>query len=499
MLADESDRCGAWSAEDRADALAALDRVDGLVATVRARLLVAERDAGTAIRPGDASFEAAHARRSRVGPAGAARQVRQADALASMPAIADALAAGSLPVSHLDAVARTAAAASPAVGALLTSASGQSTVLAMARAHDAPAFARSLTGWVAAHDPAALEDGHQAQRRARFLHLSHQADGTFVRGRLDSMAGHRLQLALEATGQSPDDDRSAEQARADALAALADRALCAPETTSGTSQRAHVSVLVDAETLAEVRARHERFDAASGLQGAPGALGPEADLTTGTASARTAAALTTERTATPDRATTRDGMVRPATLEDGTPVPASELARLLCDSELTRMVLTAESVPLDLGRTVRTYTGTQRRAVVARDRRCAWPSCATPARWGEVHHIRWWDRDGGRTSVTNGVLLCSFHHHEVHRRNLTIERHTSPPSPARPRGGDGSASGAAGQRPAGGLAASASARDPARSEPAHRQAPPGSGPPDRRAPARYTFRTPDGRVVAAPP
>jgi hypothetical protein len=110
-LADESHGCRAWSTDDRAAVLTSLERIDGLVAAVRARLLVAERDAGTSMRPGDASFEAAHARRTRAGWAGAARQVRQADALASMPVVADALAAGSLPVSHLDAVARTAAAA----------------------------------------------------------------------------------------------------------------------------------------------------------------------------------------------------------------------------------------------------------------------------------------------------------------------------------------------------------------------------------------------------
>jgi hypothetical protein len=116
----------------------------------------------------------------------------------------------------------------------------------------------------------------------------------------------------------------------------------------------------------------------------------------------------------------------PATLEDGTPVPVSELAVAMCDCEITRLVVDAQGVPLDLGRAQRVFTGAQRRAVIARDRECAWPDCHTYARWCHIHHVLWWERDTGPTSVDNGVLLCSFHHHEVHRRDLTITRAPRP-------------------------------------------------------------------------
>lgn len=105
----------------------------------------------------------------------------------------------------------------------------------------------------------------------------------------------------------------------------------------------------------------------------------------------------------------------------------SQLARVLCDSEVGRIVMSAGGVPLDLGQTQRLYTGQQRRAVVVRDRVCAWNGCDVPAAYGEVHHIRWWDRDAGPTSVENGVLLCSHHHHVVHQHDLHIVRLARPP------------------------------------------------------------------------
>ena len=95
----------------------------------------------------------------------------------------------------------------------------------------------------------------------------------------------------------------------------------------------------------------------------------------------------------------------------------------MCDCALTRIVVDAESAPVDLGRSRRLFTDAQRRAVIARDRHCSWPGCTQHARWCVVHHIDWWYRDNGPTSVENGVLLCVFHHGETHRRDLTITRH----------------------------------------------------------------------------
>jgi hypothetical protein len=54
-----------------------------------------------------------------------------------------------------------------------------------------------------------------------------------------------------------------------------------------------------------------------------------------------------------------------------------------------------------------------RRALVARDRGCAFPDCDRPPRWCDGHHVRPWSR-GGRTDLGNLVLLCGHHHRVVH-------------------------------------------------------------------------------------
>ena len=42
------------------------------------------------------------------------------------------------------------------------------------------------------------------------------------------------------------------------------------------------------------------------------------------------------------------------------------------------------------------------------------------ARWSEIHHIQWWDKDNGETSIENGILCCKFHHSQIHERVLTV-------------------------------------------------------------------------------
>ncbi len=379
------------TAPDRTRLIAEVDAAIAGLTTARSDLLLAQRASGTWKGSGDPSFEAWRSRTSRSGLRAATTEVRRAETLVAMPGMRQATTAGQVSVEHVDVVAKVAAGASAPVRDALASPEGQAELLGLARRMDAGTFARSATRWAAARDALAHERGHEAQRASRYLHLVDTDTGTRLTGLLDRMAGHRLRLALEAANPRPaaDDERSHEQRQADALDAIAERILALPDTTSGAAVRPHVSFVMDAQTWAAMRTARDKGGSSAVAEGGEpaGAAGRE-----------------------------------PVTLEDGTPVPPSEVARALCDCELTRIVLDADSAPLNLGRTQRTYTGVQRRGVIVRDRGCAWPTCGTPARWCEVHHIKWWDRDGGETSVEQGALLCSFHHHEVHRLSLAITR-----------------------------------------------------------------------------
>jgi hypothetical protein len=92
------------------------------------------------------------------------------------------------------------------------------------------------------------------------------------------------------------------------------------------------------------------------------------------------------------------------------------------------------SLPLDIGYS-ENIPAHIRRAVLLRDRRCAWPRCGRPAAWCDVHHIRH-KKNGGKTSVSDCVLLCQFHHDVcIHRWGWQIILHPDGTTEARgPRG-----------------------------------------------------------------
>jgi hypothetical protein len=101
------------------------------------------------------------------------------------------------------------------------------------------------------------------------------------------------------------------------------------------------------------------------------------------------------------------------------PVSAATARRLAADAQLIPAVLGGNSEVLDWGTPRRLFTRAQRIALAERDDGCAWPNCRRPPSHTEAHHIQWWSR-GGATNLSNGVLLCSMHHHRVHRDEWEI-------------------------------------------------------------------------------
>ena len=96
------------------------------------------------------------------------------------------------------------------------------------------------------------------------------------------------------------------------------------------------------------------------------------------------------------------------------------------------------SLPLDIGYSD-SIPASIRRAVLLRDRGCAWPRCGRPAAWCDVHHLQH-KKDGGKTAVSECVLLCQFHHDIcIHRRGWRLVLHPDGTTTAYGPGGPGAA------------------------------------------------------------
>ncbi len=123
------------------------------------------------------------------------------------------------------------------------------------------------------------------------------------------------------------------------------------------------------------------------------------------------------------RAATGDGRA-PRTggmglLDFGGPITAAQARTLACDAMIVPAVLGSPSQVLDVGSASRLFPIAIRRALVLRDKGCAFPGCDRPPAWTDAHHVIFW-ADQGETSYRNGCLPCRHHHSEVHRGNWDI-------------------------------------------------------------------------------
>ena len=416
-----------WSAGQRQAVLAELARVERLTVMLRGAVLTAERRAGTWGMHGDRDMAGFVGRQSREGRGAGIAAVAQAATLEALPVVAGALVDGPVTTRHLAAITR-ATSTSPALAAELATAEGQAAVVELATRLDGAELGKALEQKAASLDPPARQREHDEQRANRSFAFTHTRAGTLFRGQLDSVAGHKLAKAIGALCPRPatDDERSREQRQADALVTMVERTLADERTTPGAVAPVQAIVTFDRETWVALRANGAAGD------GDGNEVAAAADLTNrlpGKGSGNDATDDSTgDRDRTPGKGSTTDVLRRladvPAVVDEtGRAWPASEISRALCDCALTRAVIGAKREPLDLGRDSRLFRRQHWLALYAAGvRGCAVDGCGMPLAYCELHHVRWWHEHGGTTSIANCVPYCSFHHHEVHRRDLRVSR-----------------------------------------------------------------------------
>jgi hypothetical protein len=101
------------------------------------------------------------------------------------------------------------------------------------------------------------------------------------------------------------------------------------------------------------------------------------------------------------------------------PVAPAVVRRLLCDARVCTVTEQVEGI-FNLGREQRTVSRRQRRALHQRDGGCRFPGCAM-RRFVNAHHVVPWD-DLGPTDMDNLMLLCAAHHRLFHEGEYRIDR-----------------------------------------------------------------------------
>ena len=292
---------------------------------------------------------------------------RQNDLFHTLPAVHDAVVAGHFPPAHL----RCLTAAVTTRRRELAQ-RDESVFVTAAASLDATQFAQVIARWVSLADDQLSNPEHPGDHdnkpvQTRRLQLTQLLNGTWhINGQLDPLAGETVNAALASVMPKPstEDQRNPAQRRADALTDLCRATLAHQDRASIGNERPNVNIV---------------FHPADGSASTTG----------------------------------------------GWYLRNWELSQVICDATLTAVASTLTGTVFDVGTPTSTIPTRNRKAVVVRDRCCRYGNCTRQARWCEIHHIR--ERvHGGTHELDNLVLLCTYHHREVHRRGikLTWQSHT---------------------------------------------------------------------------
>ena len=296
---------------------------------------------------------------------GAAREhVRIARALDHMPRTRRALEEGEVSMSAIRVLVAVRDASADAFERC------EPQLVEAARIHSVSDLQRVAAFWREAVEREQALDGEDRLRARRRLHASVSLLGMVrVDGDLDPETGESLLTALRAVLDAESrsgaaDDRTPAQRRADALGEICRQWLDLAERPAVAGERPHVTVTVDADTLASRRGAGE--------------------------------------------------------LDHAGPVDVDAVRALACDASVMRVVMSGRAEPLDVGRRTPVVPPSMRRAVIVRDRRCRFPGCDRPHTWCDAHHVVHW-ADGGPTALANLLLLCRRHHRMVHWGRFLLE------------------------------------------------------------------------------
>lgn len=384
----------------------------------------------------------AHEARARVAHAAAlgSRRGLTGEVLApELPATAAALAAGTVGAPQIaviaDATARVPSSAGPDAAGRV-----EAQLAALAQQHAVPALRRLAQRMLDHLDPDGPRPGDDEPLppTAGSVRWWRRRDGRYgIDGWLEPVPGATLDALLAAlarpgpTVDGVPDPRTADQRAADALIEVGDLARAAPARPTTGAEPPHITVTVDLATLTGPRPAPDRLPGLPGIPAPRDGTGPIAVDPFG-GPTRGAPRAPCPQCADP---LDDDGRChrRGAVLDHGTHIRAAEARLAACDARVIPAVLGADSVPLDVGRAVRTVTGPLRRAVVARDGGCTFPGCDRAPHSCQVHHVVHW-ADGGASSLANCTLVCAHHHRFVHATGWRIEvrgrdvRYTPPPA-----------------------------------------------------------------------
>jgi hypothetical protein len=107
----------------------------------------------------------------------------------------------------------------------------------------------------------------------------------------------------------------------------------------------------------------------------------------------------------------------------GVPLDPHTVLRAALAGHLRRAVLGAASVPINLARRARVFTGAARDAAKLLATTCDHPGCGLDAALCDVDHSTEW-YDGGPTDQHNAGVECNRHNREKHRRRWRTRRDT---------------------------------------------------------------------------